>query len=161
VNRDLVFGTAGAVIAGVYYWLATGIPQSALADIVGPRGLPMAYAVVLLALSLILIARSLRRSTDLRPRTPDPGSRTPDPGFRLLRVTGMLAIGAVYILVVPWLGYTVTLAGLLLAVMWYLGGVVTRTIGVVAASGAIVFWLIFVRLLGIPHPGGVWAGVFR
>ena len=63
-------------------------------------------------------------------------------------------------LIVPWLGYAVALAGLLLATTWYQGGVANRTIAAVAVSGAIVFWLLFVVLLGIPHPAGVWPRLF-
>ncbi|MBI3049226.1 MAG: tripartite tricarboxylate transporter TctB family protein [Acidobacteria bacterium] len=159
MNRDLALGTSGAVIAGGYYWLAATIPDSALADAVGPQGLPIVYAVVLLLLSLILVARSLR-TANLEPRTQALGSRIPAPGFHLPRVLGMLAIGVVYIAVVPWLGYVVSLAGLLFAVTWYLGGVISRTIAIVAVSGAIVFWLLFVRLLGIAHPTGVWGQLF-
>jgi len=158
VNRDLAFGLAGVVVAGGYYRLATGIPDSALADAVGPQGLPIAYAAVLLLLSLLLMGRSLRPGR--RERTTDPRSPIPDPRFHLARVAGMLAIGAIYLLLVPWLGYTVTLAALLLVVTWYLGGVVNRAIAVVAVSGAIVFWLLFVRVLGIPHPAGIWSQLF-
>ncbi len=168
MNRDLAFGASGVVIAGGYYRLATSIPDSALADAVGPQGLPVAYAAVLALLSLILIARSLRPSNaepgsripDPGSHIPDPGSRIPHPGSRLLRVAGMLAFGALYIVLVPWLGYTASLAGLLFAVTWYLGGTVHRSMAVVAVSGAVVLWLLFVRLLGIPHPAGIWAGLF-
>jgi len=43
---------------------------------------------------------------------------------------------------------------------WYQGGLLNRTIAAVAVSGAIVFWLLFVRLLGIPHPAGIWPQLF-
>ncbi|OFW51154.1 MAG: hypothetical protein A3G77_10925 [Acidobacteria bacterium RIFCSPLOWO2_12_FULL_68_19] len=152
---------AGVVVAAGYYRMAAAIPTSALADAVGPQGLPKAYAVVLAALSLLLVGRSLRtRNADPRPRIPDPESRIPDPRFHLLRALGMLAIGVVYIAVVPWLGYVVALAGLVLAATWYRGGVFNGQIATVAAAGAIVFWLLFVRLLGIPHPPGVWPTLF-
>jgi hypothetical protein len=183
VNRDLAFGVAGVVVAAGYYWLAASIPDSALADAVGPQGLPIAYAAVLLLLSLILIARALRtvrldalaqgernsepgtsahgpRIPTPGPRIPDAGSRLTDPGFRLRRVAGMLAIGVVYIVVVPWLGYVPTLAGLILVTTWYQSEFVTRTTALVAIAGAIVFWLVFVALLGIPQPPGIWAGSF-
>jgi hypothetical protein len=154
VNRDLAFGIAGVVVAVVYVALAVAIPESALADAVGPRGLPIAYAVVLLLLSLILIGRSLRSPT------PDPQSPLPGPRFHLARVGGMLALGVAYVVLVPWLGYAPTLAGLILAITWYQSGVVTRTTAVVAVAGAIVFWLVFVALLGIPQPPGIWARRF-
>jgi hypothetical protein len=159
VNRDLVFGVAGATIATGYYGLAAAIPGSALADAVGPQGLPIAYGVVLLLLSLVLIVRAFR-TRNLEPRTPDPRSRIPDSGSRLARVAGMLGIGAAYVALVPWLGYIVALAGLIFATTWYQSGAATRTTALVAVAGAIVFWLIFVVLLGIPQPPGVWAQSF-
>lgn len=154
MNRDLVFGAAGVVVAAGYYLLASTIPQSALADAVGPQGLPKTYALVLAALSLILIVRSARRAPATL--TPAPFPLSPP----LSRVLGMLVIGVVYIAVVPWLGYVLSLAGLILATTWYQGGVMRRQIVVVAVSGAIVFWLLFVLLLRIPHPAGVWAALF-
>ncbi len=46
-----------------YYLLAAQIPESQLADAVGPQGLPRIYAYVLGGLSLVLIARALRASS--------------------------------------------------------------------------------------------------
>jgi hypothetical protein len=170
VNRDLAFGTAGVVVAAGYYWLAVSIPDSALADEVGPQGLPIVYAIVLLCLSLILVVRSLRtiqlaglaRRSPAALGTPEPDARIQDPHrpFHLTRVAGMLAIGVAYIVLVPWLGYAVTLAGLIFVATWYQGGGASRTTALVAVAGAIVFWLLFVALLGIPQPPGIWAQRF-
>lgn len=146
MNRDLVFGASGAIVAVVYYGFASSIPTSALADAVGPRGLPIVYAAILLFLSLLLIIRSVRT------RNMEPGTQS----FHVARVAGMLAIGAGYIVLVPWLGYVVTLAGLIVAATWYQTRVVTKGALAVAVAGAIVFWLIFVVLLGIPQPSGIW-----
>jgi hypothetical protein len=59
MNRDLVFGSAAFALAVGYYLMATTIPESLLADAVGPQGLPKTYAVLLGGLSLILIIRSI------------------------------------------------------------------------------------------------------
>lgn len=75
-------------------------------------------------------------------------------------MTGMLAIGAVYIAVLPWLGYMLSLAGLIIATTYYQGGALNRQVAVVAVSGAVVFWLLFVMLLGIPQPAGLWPSLF-
>ncbi len=66
----------------------------------------------------------------------------------------MLAIGVAYVVVVPWLGYMLSLAALIMATTYYQGGALNRQVVVVAMSGAIVFWLLFVMLLGIPQPAG-------
>jgi hypothetical protein len=66
----------------------------------------------------------------------------------------------VYLAVVSWVGYVVALAALILATTWYQGGVINRQIAVVAVSGAVVFWLLFVLLLRVPHPAGIWTRLF-
>jgi hypothetical protein len=67
-----------------------------------------------------------------------------------------LAIGVAYLVSVPWLGYPLAIAGLILATTSAQGGGVGRRTAVVAACGAVILWLLFVVLLGIPQPPGVW-----
>ncbi|MBI4885672.1 MAG: tripartite tricarboxylate transporter TctB family protein [Acidobacteria bacterium] len=161
MTRDLGFGCAGLALAGGYYALAAAIPDSALADAVGPAGLPAIYAFVLAGLSLILIAQSIRG----RPVAPVSAAAPTAPASAsasqaLLRPVGLLLMGAVYVSVVSSLGYVVSLAGLIFAVTWYQGGSVTRQAAIVSVAGAALFWVLFVRLLGIPHPPGVWPDLF-
>ena len=165
MNRDLVFGSAAFALAVGYYLMAATIPASLLADAVGPQGLPKTYSALLAGMSLILIVRSLPirslpfvRSVRLQP---DLGSGRgvrlqPDLRSDLWRVAGLLAIGVAYVVVVPWLGYMLSLAALIMATTYYQGGALNRQVVVVAMSGAIVFWLLFVMLLGIPQPAGWW-----
>jgi putative tricarboxylic transport membrane protein len=160
-NRDLLFGIATLVVAAVYYRLAVSIPQSDLADPVGPQGLPRVYALLLAALSLILIARSLRsvRSNPARPTNPE--SRTPNPASRraVARVIGMLLIGIAYIVILPWLGYLLSVAALISATIYFQGGSINGRSILVALSGAAVFWLLFIWLLRIQYPAGLWPSV--
>jgi putative tricarboxylic transport membrane protein len=157
-NRDLLFGIATLVVAIVYYGLAATIPQSDLADPVGPQGLPRVYAVLLAALSLILIARSLPRSTP-RPESSNPESRIPNPGSGIPRVIGMLLIGVAYIIVLPWLGYLLSVAALITATIYFQGGVINGRSILVALSGAVCLWLLFIWLLRIQYPAGLWPSV--
>jgi hypothetical protein len=153
MDKDAFFGAATLVISVAYYWMATAIPTSQLADAIGPQALPKAYAILLAAFSLILIGRSLARRRRARTKTDrtDAPHRSP-----LWRVAGMLGIGIAYIVVAPWLGYVLSIAGLLLATTYYQGGRVNRQVAVVAVSGAIFFWVLFVVLMGIPQPPGWW-----
>jgi putative tricarboxylic transport membrane protein len=153
MDKDVLFGTATLVLSGAYYWMASAIPSSQLADAIGPQGLPKAYAILLALLSLILIGRSLARRRDARRTSPatDSSQRSP-----LWRVAGMLGIGIAYILVAPWLGYILSIAALLLGTTYYQGGTVNRQVAVVAVSGAIFFWVLFVVLMDIPQPPGWW-----
>ena len=158
INRDLLFGIATLIVAAVYYGLAVAIPQSDLADPVGPQGLPRVYALLLAALSLILIVRSLRRSA-ANPDSPNRESRIPNPGSGIPRVIGMLLIGVAYIVVLPWLGYLVSVAALIIATTYFQGGSINARSILVAISGAAFLWLLFIWLLRIQYPAGLWPSV--
>ena len=151
VTRDLIFGGVCLVVAVGYYAMSTAIPESALSDTVGPGGLPQTYAIVLAVLSSILIFRSIAgtRAEGGAPR------RSP-----VLRVAGMLGIGILYLVVVPWLGYVLSLTGLIAATTYYQGGGLNARVAVVALSGAVFFWVLFVAVLGISHPAGIWPSLF-
>ena len=152
MNRDLVFGSATLAVAIVYYALTSTIPPSDLADPIGPQGLPKIYAFVLAALSIVLIARSVRRpATEERS---DPGSRIPHPGR--MRVVGMLLIGIAYILVLPYLGYLVSVAMLIAATTYFQGGPLNARTLLISISGAALFWALFIWLLRIQYPAGLW-----
>lgn len=149
MTRDLVLGGACLALAAGYYLMAAAIPESALSDAVGAQGLPKTYAVVLGALSLVLMFKSWKtRLTVLDHRVP------------ILRVAGMLVIGIVYLAVVPWTGYILALAGLIAATTYYQGGGLNARVAAVALSGALFFWVLFVAVLGIPHPPGIWPSLF-
>jgi hypothetical protein len=161
MNRDLVFGVATLAVAAVYYTLTSTIPQSQLADPVGPQGLPTMYAIVLAVLSIVLIARSLRTAnpepSNREPTNPEPTNhRIPAPGSRLPRVFGMLLIGVAYIVVLPYLGYLLSVAMLIAATTYFQGGRVNAHTLVVALSGAALFWALFIWLLRIQYPAGLW-----
>jgi len=155
MHKDLALGSATLALAAGYYLMAAAIPESQLADAIGPQGLPKTYAVLLAGLSLILIVRSLVKRQVAS--TGSAGSQGSDAQRQALwRVAGMLAIGVVYMSVVSWLGYILSLAGLIFATTYYQGGAVNRRVAVVALSGAVFFWLLFVMLLRIPQPAGLW-----
>jgi hypothetical protein len=125
--------------------------------------LPRIYAYLLGGLSLVLVANSIRPSSrEPEADSPPPAAQRPEPTAYslILRPAGVIAIGAVYLVVVTWLGYLVSLAALLAATTFYLGGGSTRRVVLVAVSGALFFWLLFVALLGIQHPAGFWPSLF-
>ena len=142
--RDLALGLSTLALSIGYYAMTLGIPDSQLSDAIGPQGLPRAYAFVLAALSAILIGRSLRSNVRLHS----------DPA--IWRVVGMLGIGVVYVVAVEWLGYFLSIAGLIVATTYYQGGVVSRHVLIVALVGAVICWMLFVRLMGVPQPPGWW-----
>lgn len=158
-NRDLVFGSATLALAAIYYALTVTIPQSDLADPIGPQGLPKTYAAVLAVLAIILIARSMKRPANPEPANPEPANpRTNEPA-NLGRVIGMLLIGVAYIVVLPWLGYLLSVAALIAATTYFQGGSINLRSILVAISGALCFWVLFIWLLRIQYPAGLWPSV--
>ena len=147
MRRDVAFGSATLALGAIYYWLAGSIAISSLADAIGPQGLPKIYALALIALSLVLIVTGARA----KPQNPSSKSQSALP-----RAAGMLLIGIAYVLVVPYVGYMVSIAAVILATIYYQGGGLTRHAVVVALCGGVFFWLLFVAGMGISQPSGIW-----
>ena len=145
MNRDLALGVLGFILAAAYYLMAADLPESQLADAVGPSGLPRIYAVVLAGMSLILVGQSVRRKA----------ADDPD-GSGAWRAAGLLLLGAVYIAIVSTVGYLLSIAALIAATTWYQGRLFNLRIVLVAVAGAVILWLLFVVVLGVPHPPGSW-----
>jgi putative tricarboxylic transport membrane protein len=157
MKRDLVCGVLMLILAIAYYIVATAIPRSTLADSVGPQGLPTSYAIALGILSLLLIGTTLiGRGGGVHAVLGAARDTAASDRYAALRAAGMLAIGAAYVAVLPWLGYIVSLALLICAAAWYLERRYTRWMLPIAAIGAFGFWLVFVEILQIPQPAGLW-----
>jgi hypothetical protein len=157
MTKDLVLGGVLLVVAAAYYVVTSAIPDSQLADAVGARGLPRIYATLLAALALLLVVSSWRRrridnAKVTRDAQADRSPRT------IVRAAGMLALGVIYIIALPWAGYVVSIAALIGGTAYYQGGRLTKQVLVVAAAGALLLWIVFVTLLRIPQPPGVWSG---
>lgn len=150
--RDL---TCAALLLGIsagYYALASGIGRSALADEVGPAGLPIVYAALLAGLGIALALKTGLRFLLARRLSESPSGSAPSARFVLARALGTLAIGASYVALVNVLGYWLSLALLVPAMARYQGAAANRRMLLIAMAGATTFWLLFVWLLGIPMP---------
>ena len=145
MNRDSVLGCAGLALALAYYLAAAAIQETLLSDTIGPQGLPKIYAYVLAALSAFLLVGSLRTR-----------GGAAESRLAVKRAAGILAIGVLYLVVVQFLGYVPTIALLIAGTTYYQGAALNRRVVIAAAGGAVFLWLLFVALLGIPQPTGVW-----
>jgi len=152
MKRDLICAGLLLAIAAVYFVLADGIGRSALAEEVGPAGLPLVYAMLLGGLGAMLALKTIARYVLLRQAAAE--ATTPEVAAArvLTRAAGTLGIGAVYVAVVGILGYWLSLALLLPAMLLYQGQALSRRLVLVSVAGASAFWLLFVWLLGIPMP---------
>ena len=145
-------GLTALAFAGIYYYFASEIPRSLLADSVGAHGLPKAYAVSLALLALTLIARSLKAPAGANP---EPDTDTATWGGHL-RAFGLLALGAGYLLLVASAGYLLTMSLLIGAMALYCGATLDWRLFVISVVGGGLFWLVFVKMFEIPLPPGTW-----
>jgi hypothetical protein len=147
--RDVVCGSLGIALAGLYYVQADGLQKSLLSDAVGADGVPKALAVVLGAVSAFLIMRAvLLRAAEARHEPFDPLTH--------LRAFGVVGIAAAYAAAAPFLGYPLAIALLITFTAIYFGQQPEPRLAVVAAFGAAVLWALFVKMLGVPMPAGAW-----
>lgn len=167
-TRDGWIGLVFLVVAVVYWIAADGIRISPLDGPVTAAGLPKSLAYALGALALLLILRSLALpgKTDSGAPAQEAPEAVPPEGserpaiYRHLRAVGMLAFGVGYLLLIPYLGYPLAVAGLILGVALYMGAQRGLKTAAVAVLGGLFFYLLFVQLLNVPLPAGLWAGIF-
>ncbi len=154
INRDMVGGISAVLIGILYLYFATQIRASALDDSFGPGGMPRAYGILMVLLGLIItvggLIKAIREKSSTSTRKEWAGQ-----GNRVLWAAGLLAIGVVYLLIVPVAGYAIAIGLLLAATGIYQGSGLTWKIGLVALGGAAALWAIFVLLLGVSMPPGV------
>jgi putative tricarboxylic transport membrane protein len=162
MGRDTVVALGLIVLAGLYWLGADQIRVSRLEGIVGAQAVPKGLAATLLILSVLLIVQDLWRARHRRqPGVPGVGADAPgDPGAPA-RALGMLLIGVAYLCVVGLIGYLPAIALLMLTVALYAGRPWSLPLVLIALGGAALYYLMFVRLLGIPLPAGIWPDLWR
>ena len=150
------------MVAALYYLATVRIPASLLADEVGPHGLP-----TLLALSLALIgvglgvraavARTVAAKLARDTPADDTTANNADDRHEAapLRALGLLGIGVLYIPVAWLLGYVVALVMLIAAVAVYEGMRPSWRMAAISIAGAVVFWVLFAVVLGVPQPEAI------
>jgi len=168
MTRDTWIGIVFMAFAALYWLGADGIRVSPLDGPVTAAGLPKSLAYALGGLALLLILRSLalkwmatRAPAGQQDASPEVGEQGAPGMKRHLRALGMLALGIGYLLLVPYLGYTLTVIGLLLATALYIGAKFGPKTLAIAGLGGIFFYLLFVQFLHIPLPPGIWPEVLQ
>ena len=159
MTRDTGVGLGLLALAGLYWLGADQIKVSRLEGIVGAQAVPKGLAVSLAVLSLLLVAQGSWRAGGAV-LAPEPASGAGGSEAHL-RAIGILVIGVAYLLAVGTIGYLPAIALLVLATARYLGRPWSAELFLVATAGAALYCVIFVRLLGIPLPPGIWPGVWR
>jgi putative tricarboxylic transport membrane protein len=148
MNKDVVGGLILLCLAGAYYWATRQIADSSLSDEVGAQGLPTILGFLLAGLAVLIMARGALA----RPRPVAMAADPEDADAPPRRALGLLAIAAGYVVLAPLVGYAVALALLIASVAAYEGMTLSWRLAAVATGGAVVFWLLFVQLLGVEQP---------
>jgi putative tricarboxylic transport membrane protein len=160
VTRDAAVAVGLIGIAGLYWLGADQIKVSRLEGIIGAQAVPKSLAVCLAILSALLIAQDLWRGRRTAGAVGVEADEASGP-YAHLRALGMLLIGVGYLALVATIGYVPAVALLVVATALYLGESWSVRLAVVALGLALLYYVIFVRLLGIPLPPGIWPGVWR
>lgn len=155
--KDIIGGLVILAFSITYYFQAGNIRRSTMADEVGAHGVPQAFAIFLAVLAILLIGQSVVARLKVAQWPTASAEERQKLRRSVLRMSGMLAIGIAYLIAVPVLGYALSIGLLLAVVMVYQGLAPSWRIVGVAVGGTIVFWIIFVLLLDIPLPAGIWA----
>ena len=160
MTRDTAVALGLTAVAGLYWLGADQIRVSRLEGIVGAQAVPKGLAVSLAILAALLVAQDLLRARRaVGGRAGEQGEVSGSPAHR--RAGGMLLIGMGYLAVVGTVGYMPAVVGLVLATALYLGQHLSARLVLLAVGLAVLYYLIFVRLLGIPLPPGIWPGLWR
>ncbi|HEX5078864.1 MAG TPA: tripartite tricarboxylate transporter TctB family protein [Geminicoccaceae bacterium] len=158
MTRDTSVALGLIVVAGLYWLGADQIRISKLEGIVGAQAVPKGLAIGLAVLSVLLIGQQLARPR----RAAAPDGEIEAGGARAhLRAAGMLLIGMGYLAVIGSIGYMPSVALLVLVSALYLGQSLSVRLVLVAVGLAVLYDLLFVRLLGIPLPAGIWPAAWR
>lgn len=160
MSRDTGVGLGLLLLAGLYWLGADQIRVSRLEGIVGAQAVPKGLAVSLAVLAALLIAQDLWRARRVAAAARDE-EREGGGTEAHLRAAGMLLIGVGYLLVVNTIGYVPAIALLVLATALFMGRPWSAELILLSLGGALLYYLLFVRLLGIPLPPGFWPGMWR
>lgn len=118
---------------------------------VGPHVFPTVLSLLLgiVGVSLGLRALFARRLVAVKAGDTQVSEATP------LRAFGLLGIGALYIPVALILGYVPALFLLIACIALYERAKPSWRLAVIALAGALLFWLLFVALLGVGQPQSI------
>ena len=152
MSREVFCGVLTLAFGIVFYLAARDLPQSMLSDEVGADGVPKALGVAFIILGVLQMGRAR-----LGLKAAEAGELS---GLDLrthARSFGMIAIGIVYMIITPVLGYPLAVALLIFTVALYAGQTLGWRLAGISAAGGIVMWFSFVKALGITMPTGIFS----
>jgi putative tricarboxylic transport membrane protein len=170
LSKDFWVGLVMLTGSAIYWMGAGSIPISPLDGEVNAAAMPRFLATLLAILSVLLMARALllppppasadesERSeevTEEQKADSDSSSTGQSAMYQHMRAGGLIVIGALYLVALPYLGYLISVALLVAAVSAYMGEKPTLKMALIAIALAIGYQLFFVQLLHIQLPAGL------
>ncbi len=164
LSKDFWVGLVMLAGSAIYWMGAGSIPISPLDGEVNAAAMPRFLAAVLALLSVLLMIRALlippkaspadSASTPAEPSQSEPPAPGKSRMHEHMRAAGLIVIGALYLVVLPYLGYLLSVALLVGAVSVYMGERPSLKLVFIAIGLAVVYQLFFVQLLHIQLPAG-------
>lgn len=157
---DRITALVGAALAISYLLFARGIEDSLLADSVGANGVPMSVAGVMLLACVALFFKSWSKNEikAIEPKDEQEAGGSEHPHRMAL---SLLALLTVYVALLPFLGYVVSIGLLVGSVAWLAGARKRVTVLMCMLTAGPVLWLLFDWALEIHLPVGLWPVLFN
>lgn len=158
-QKERVLAVLAAVFAVSLITAARAIEDSLLSDAVGAGGVPQGVGGVMLVAALALFGSSFRgqviASVNTSHDSVDEGS--PTPWSVATRTAGLVIVLIGFGLLLPYLGYAITVSLLVLAVGWLAGAALRAPLLLCAAGTGPFLWALFDKALQVRMPvGSLW-----
>jgi putative tricarboxylic transport membrane protein len=152
---DRITSLVGAALAISYLFYARGIEDSLLADSVGANGVPMGVGGLLLLACVALFFKSggKNKAEAVEPKEAKEEAGAEHPHRMAL---GLLAILAIYVALLPFLGYVLSIGLLVGSVAWLAGARKRVSVLTCMVLAGPALWLMFDWALEIHLPVGLW-----
>ena len=159
-QRDRVLALLAGGFALQYIAAARGIEDSLLSDAVGAGGVPQGAGFLMLAASVALFAKSFIGKAPAEDGDDSAESAKTGGGWKvpLQRTSGLVLILIAYGLLLPWLGYPLSVSLLFAAVGALAGAALRWPLFVCAGAAGPLMWAIFDQALQVRMPlGTLWS----
>jgi len=154
-QRDRLLALGAAVFAGSLIAGARGIEDSMLSDAVGAGGVPQGVGVVIAVAAVALLAKSFMGNA-ASSATADEGPAL-STGAIVARTSGLVAILVIYGLLLPLLGYPLTISLLVLASGRLAGAALKVPLLLTGIASGPLLWAMFDWALQVRMPiGSLW-----
>jgi len=147
-RADLLIGLGLLVFAALYFRESFHIVRGFASDRLGPAFFPRLLAGALATLAIDLVARAVSGRSD----------PAPPPPVRAATLAGVIGVTALYVLVLPRVGFLLGTPPLLGAVIWLMGLRDWRGLLGTAVGATLVLYFVFGRFLHVLLPPGLLGG---